>query len=155
MKRKLILCFTALILLSIISASAATWTVMKVTVDGARVRKSAGDSDILLSLKKGTRIISTGKANKAYYKVITPDGQTGYIFRDHVEAIVSADSEKLYKTTTAVNLRKKASISSGRVKKLSAGEYVQVISTADGWSHVKTLDGKKGYVNTSYLAKVK
>ena len=44
MKRKTILCLALIMALTValISASAATWTIMKVTVDGARVRKSAG-----------------------------------------------------------------------------------------------------------------
>ena len=155
MKRKTILCLALIMALTValISASAATWTIMKVTVDGARVRKSAGNSDVVASLKKGTRVISTGKASQAYYKIMMLNGKTGYIFRDHVEKLGTVDSTQLYKTTQKVNLRRKASKAASRVKKLAAGEYVMVISVADGWAHVKTIDGKRGYLLETYLKK--
>ena len=155
MKRKTILCLALIVTLTValISASAATWTIMKVTVDGARVRKSAGNSDIVTTLRKGTKVISTGKANQSYFKIMTLGGKTGYIFRDHVEKLGTVDSTQLYKTTQKVNLRRKASKTASRVKKLGAGEYVMVISVADGWAHVKTIDGKRGYVNETYLKK--
>ena len=98
-------------------------------------------------------MISTGKASQSYYKIMTLGGKVGYIFRDHVEKLGTVDSTQLYKTTQKVNLRRKASKTASRVKKLAAGEYVMVISVADGWAHVKTIDGKRGYVNESYLKK--
>lgn len=156
MKRKLFLSLLLIIVLTLpaLSASAAKWTYMKVIVQDARVRKGPGAYEIITSLDKGTKVISTGRANKSYYRIITPGGQIGYIFRDHVKALASADSSKIYKTTAKVNLRRKARAGSTLVKTLKAGTYVKVLSVSGGWTHVKTADGKKGYVRSDLLKKV-
>ena len=155
MKRKLIVSLLLIVVLTLptLSASAAKWTYMKVIVQDARVRKSPGPSDIITSLDKGTKVISTARANKAYYKIIAPDGRVGYIFRDHVKALGSADSGKVYKTTGKVNLRRKPRAGSTLIKTLKAGTYVKVLSVSGGWTHVKTVDGKKGYVRSDLLKK--
>lgn len=155
--KRFLLCLVLImaLLLSVFSAAAEKWTYMKVIVQDARVRKGPGASDIITSLDKGTKVISTGKANKAYYKIMLPSGTTGYIFRDHVQALGSAEASKVYKTTARVNLRRYARAGSTLVKTLKAGTYVQVLSTSGGWTRIKTSDGKKGYVRSDYLKRVK
>ena len=155
MKRKLIVSLLLIVVLTLptLSASAAKWTYMKVIVQDARVRKSPGPSDIITSLDKGTNVISTGRANKSYYRIITPGGQIGYIFRDHVKVIASADSSKVYVTTARANLRRNARAGSTLIKTLKAGTYVKVLSVSGGWTHVKTVEGKKGYVRSDLLKK--
>ena len=155
MNKKLILCLLVILSLAVSAASAATYTYMKVIVQDARVRKGPGDSDIITSLDKGTKVLSTGMANKSYYKIKLSSGKTGYIFRDHVKKIASADASKVYQTTARVNLRRNPRVGSTLVKTLKKGAYVKVLSTAGGWTHVKTTDGKKGYVKSSLLKKVK
>lgn len=154
MKKKLILCLFLAVALLTSAASAANWTFMKVVVQDARVRKSPGDSDIITSLDKGTKVIATARPNKSYYKILMQNGQTGYIFRDHVQATATADSSKVYKTTTRVNLRRHARVSSALVRTLKAHTYVKVLSRSGGWARVQTASGKKGYVRADYLKKV-
>lgn len=155
MKKKLILCLLLCIVLLTSAASAAQWTFMKVVVQDARVRKGPGDSDIITSLDKGTKVIAVARPNKSYYKVKMKDGSTGYIFRDHLKSMASADSSKVYKTTARVNLRRHARARSSLVKTLRSGTYVKLISKSGGWAHIQTADGKKGYLRADYLKKVK
>ena len=155
MKRKLFLSLLLIVvlLMSTLTASAAKWRYMKVVVQDARVRKGPGASDIITSLDKGTKVICTARANKAYYKIITPGGHTGYIFRDHVKVIASADSSKVYVTTAKANLRRNARAGSTLIKTLKAGTFVKVLSVSGGWTHVKTVGGKKGYIRSDLLKK--
>ena len=154
MKKKLILCLILAIAMLTSAASAAKWTFMKVVVQDARVRKGPGDSDIITSLDKGTKVIATARPNKSYYKIIMPNGQTGYIFRDHVTSTGSADSSRVYKTTTRVNMRRHARARSTLIKTLKAGTYVKVLSRSGGWARIQTASGKKGYVRADYLKKM-
>ena len=136
-----------------LSASAATWKVIQVTASGANVRKAPGDSEIIGILKKGTKILSTEKANRAYYKIVMKNGDTGYVFRDLVKEIASADSRQVYRTAKKVSMLKKPDKNAAVARRLPAGEYVQVLEQTKGWVRVKTLNGKTGYVKAKALTK--
>ena len=151
--KKLILLLCLLILTLTTTSFATTWNIMQVTVSGARMRKGPGNYDIISTLHKGTKVLSMQKANKAYYKILTQDGKVGYVFRDHVEKIGSVNSDRIYKTTESVVLRKQPNVKSSRVKSLSGGQLVYVQGTDGEWACVKTVKGKTGYVKVEYLGK--
>ena len=153
--RKLLisLLLIAVLLTATLSASAATWKVIQVTASGANVRREPGDSEIIGILKKGTKILSTEKTNRAYYKIVMKNGDTGYVFRDLVKEIASADSRQIYKTAKKVSVLKKPEKTAAVARKLPAGEYVQVLEQTKGWARVKTMSGKTGYVKAKALTK--
>jgi len=128
--------------------------IMKVTVDGARMRSGAGNYEVIGSLKKGDKVLYAGKQVKAFCLVRTTGGKQGYVYKEFLKSYGAVKASQVYYTTSKANLYKKASTSSSRIKKLSKHECVFVYETRGGWAYVKTTSGKGGFMKTSYLAKL-
>ena len=138
----------------VVPASAASVVkVMKVNVSGARLRSKAGESTIITSLKKGTKVLYTGKKVNAFYYVRTSNGKTGYVYDKFLSSYGAAYSNQVYYTTKKVNMFRKASAKSSKVKKLSKHTLVLVYEVRGNWAYVKTLSGKGGFVKASCLTK--
>jgi len=148
------LCVVLLASFLVVPASAASVVkVMKVNVDGARLRKKAGESEIITSLKKGTKVLYTGKKVNAFYQVRTSNGKVGYVYKPFLSGYGAANSKQVYYTTKKINMFRKASTKSSKVKKLSKHTLVLVYEVRGSWAYVKTLSGKGGFVKASCLSK--
>lgn len=149
-----LLCLMLLVSAFAIPASATSVVkVMKVNVNGARLRSGAGDYPVITSLKKGTRVLFTGKKVNSFYQVRTSGGKVGYVYKKFLSSYGAATSKQVYYTTKAVTMRKKASAKSSGVKRLKAHTLVLAYQVRGTWVYVKTLSGKGGYVKATALAK--
>ena len=152
--KKVILCLVLVLSLAFTPALASSsYKVMKVIVSGAYIRKGPGNYDIMDMLKRDSRVLLLEKTTHAYYKIATPKGEIGYIFRDHVVETGTVSKSSVFRATEGVNIRKKPSTHASKRGKLTAGEYVRVLEEADGWSYVMTISGKTGYVKSEFLVK--
>ena len=149
-----VLCVMLLASIFVVPASAASVVkVMKINVSGARLRKGPGESDIITSLKKGTKVLYTGKKVNAFCQVRTSSGKTGYVYHKFLSSYGAASSKQVYFTTKKINMFRRASTKSGKVKKLGKHTLVIVYQVRGSWAYVKTLSGKGGYVKASCLSK--
>ena len=149
-----VLCVMLLASIFVVPASAASVVkVMKINVSGARLRKGPGESDIITSLKKGTKVLYTGKKVNAFCYVRTSNGKKGYVYDKFLSTYGAAYSNQVYYTTKKINMYRRASTRSGRVKKLSKRTLVIVYEVRGSWAYVKTLSGKGGFVKASSLSK--
>ncbi len=158
MKRKLMrmaLCLVLLasMLIAPMSAQAAsTYKIFKLNTN-ANLRNPANYEDILTYMKKGTKVLWTGKKHKAFYLVSTTSGQTGYVYKEYLSEYGAVSSKQLYKTRSSSKIYKKASTGSHVVTKVGSGRYVLVYATKGGWAYVKTTSGKGGFMKVSQLTK--
>ena len=69
----------------------------------------------------------------------------------------NTSSKDAFINATDVNMRKEASTSGTIIKTLDYGTVLTLVETepADNWYHVKTQDGKEGYVYADYVTKGK
>ena len=157
MKRRIFLMMTCLLLIvstiiAPVSASAATAKIFKLNTN-ANLRDPDDYTNILTYMKKGTKVLWTGKTKKSFYLVATTDGKVGYVFRDYLDEYGAVSMKAVYKTTASAKLYKKASTSSHKVATIGSGKYVLVYAIKGGWAYVKTTSGKGGFMKTSVLKK--
>lgn len=156
MKRKILTLLICMLLiastvLAPVSALAATSKILIVNVDGARLRSGSRLQKIVTSLKKGTRVVYSGKHKGSMYLVRASNGKKGYIYRRYLSAYGAASTKNIYAVTTKTNLYRRASSRSKRVTRLAKGTTVIVYSSKGNWRYVRTLDGKAGYVRKNCL----
>jgi len=157
MKRRIMVALLCLMMLvSIVaapfSATAEVAKILKINKN-ANLRNPSDYNDVLGYLKKGTKVLWTGKTKKAFYLVTTTSGKTGYIFRDYLSEYGAVNKNQIYMTKSSAKVYKRPSTSSKCVAKLGSKKYVLVYTTQNGWAYVKTTSGKGGYMKTSALRK--
>ena len=161
MKRRLMMILAVMLMASMLlapvsalAASKSTVQILKVNVDGARLRSGpSSDYSVLTSLDKGSKVIYLGKEKNSFSYVCTAYGKKGYIFRDYLTSYGAAYSSQIYRAKKKVKAYKKATTSSGRATTLGKGQLVIVYQVKGNWAYIKTLGGKGGYVKTSALKK--
>jgi len=158
MKRRLISALVAVLLvvsmmIAPVSASAATKVkILKVTVDGARVRNSSLQE--LTSVRKGGKVFYLGKMKKSFAYVRTEYGTVGYIYKNYLKSYGTCYREQVYYSKNKkVPVYKKASTGSKKVTKLSKYQHVIVYQVKGSWAYIKTLGGTGGFVKKSNLKK--
>ena len=122
-------------------------------------KKRSTDSEVIKTLKAGTKVTIYGTSQDGWFKVKT-GGDTGYVSKEYITTdpskVEQTSASSNTKTRTAyaktkVNLREKRSTSSDILKTLKAGTKVTVYgSSKNGWYKVKA-GGKTGYVRTEYI----
>ena len=122
-------------------------------------KKRSTDSEVIKTLKAGTKVTIYGTSQDGWFKVKT-GGDTGYVSKEYITTdpskVEQTSASSNTKTRTAyaktkVNLRKKRSTSSGIIKTLKAGTKVTIYGTSqNGWFKVKT-GGDTGYVSKEYI----
>jgi len=138
---------------SSVAQAAGTMKMVKVNVQGGRLRKGPGSSyDIITSLDKGEKIFYSGKTKNAFSYVCTADGKSGYIYKEFLSNYGSVRSSSIYYTTGKnVRMYKKPSTSASRAATLRKQQFVIVYKKAGKWAYVRTLDGQAGYIQLSKL----
>lgn len=152
----LLLTLTATPLMATLSSSAlaaGTMKMVKVNVQGGRLRKGPSSSyDVITSLDKGDKIFYSGQTKNAFSYVCTADGKVGYIYKEFLTSYGSVRSSSIYYTTGKnVRMYKKASTSASKAATLRKQQFVIVYKKAGKWAYVRTLDGQAGYVQLSKL----
>ncbi len=109
--------------------------------------KASTSSKVITVLKKGTKVTITSSSGA--WRKVTVSGKTGWVHSKYLKA-VSTTAKKTAKTTTALNLRAKASTSSKVITVLKKGTKVTITSSSGAWRKV-TVSGKTGWVHSKYL----
>lgn len=140
---------------SVSAAKAAK--ILKINSDGVRLHYTAegqGEANMILSMKKGTKVLFLGMKNKSWAEIALSNGLTGYVYKGYLSEYGAVASSSVGQVTTKLACYKK---SGSRLKKtsstLSKGTIVFVRATKNGYAYVTTLSGKKTYVKTSGLKK--
>ena len=95
--KKVIICLVLVLSLAFAPALASSsYKVMKVIVSGAYIRKGPGNYDVMDMLKRNSTVLLLEKTTHAYYKIVTPKGEIGYIFRDHVVETGTVSKSSVY-----------------------------------------------------------
>ena len=139
-----------------VSASAATKIqIMKVTVDGARVRQGPSSAyEVKTSVKKGGKVFYLGKTKNSFAYVRTSGGTQGYMFQGYLKKYGTCyKSQVYYSKKSGLKVYKKASTHSSKVTKLSKHQHVIVYQVKGKWAYIKTVSGKGGYCQASALGK--
>ncbi|MDD3866202.1 MAG: SH3 domain-containing C40 family peptidase [Eubacteriales bacterium] len=110
------------------------------------------DAEILDVLELADKIICISESNKEWIQVKSDD-QVGFISSEYVtrELVFRPVEQTRYVDASQLNLRAEASTDSEVLAKLDHLQKLTRIAVADGWSKVKTADGKTGFVASKYL----
>lgn len=135
------------------SAQAAAMRIVKVNVQGARLRQGPSSGyDVITSLKKGEKVFYSGKTKNAFSYVCTAKGKRGFVYRGYLSSYGTIRSNQVYYTTGKnVRMYKKASTNAARAATLKAQQYVIVYKKAGNWAYARTLDGKAGFIPLNKL----
>ena len=162
MKRKvLMMIFSVLLIASMLlapmdalAASRKTVQILKVTVEGARVRKGPSSSyEVITSLDRGSKVIYAGKEKESFCYIYTDRGVKGYVYRGFLKSYGAAYKDQVYYAKIKAKVYKKASTHSKRKTTLSKKQRVIVYQVKGKWAYIKTLGGTGGYVKKSALKK--
>ena len=127
------------------TSSASNGKVYRVTSSTLNMRKGAGTGFTkIATLSKGDAVKVTG-SNGNWFKVITPDGKSGWVSKSYLTAGAYATV-----TATTLNMRKGAGTGYAWVGSLNYGATVTVSSVSGNWAYV-SVGGKSGYVSLNYL----
>lgn len=129
---------------------------LKVTVDGARVREGPSSKyDVITSVKKGGRVFYLGKTRTSFCYVRTATGEVGWMYRGYLKAYGAVNMDQVYacKSKSAPVYKRKGK-GLKRIGTLYKNQHVIVYEVRGKWAYIKSLTGKSGYIKKSALKKV-
>ena len=116
--------------------------------DDLRLRAQPNDSSAIKArLPKGTALIYLSKANKNWYKVKTPNGLEGYVFKKYLGDYGKAD---VVTKESGLNVRNKPNGSKVYTSIPHGTKGVTIYAVNGKWAKVK-WNGYTGYASTGYL----
>lgn len=129
--------------------------ILKVTVDGARVRQGPSSAyGVKTSVKKGGKVFYLGKMKNSFAYIRTSGGTQGYMYKGFLKSYGTCyKSQVYYSKKSGLKVYKKPSTRSSKVTKLSKHQHVIVYQVKGKWAYVKTVSGKGGYCQASALGK--
>ena len=129
--------------------------ILKVTVDGARVREGpSSEYGVVTSVKKGGKVFYLGTTKDAFCYVKTSSGDVGYVYRGFLKAYGAVGRDQIYYCKSkSATVYKKSGKSLKKSGKLYKKQHVIVYEVRGKWAYIKSLSGKSGYVRKSALAK--
>ena len=88
-------------------------------------------------------------------KEVVLDASDAYRF-DNLRTSIGSIEENTFRVTNAfLNVRENPTVHADKVEELSKGDRVKLIEFPNArWAHVQLLDGRKGYVSSSYIAQM-
>ena len=147
------------------------------TTTDINLRRGPGTTyGVIMVVDENVTVTVSEATNSEWYKVRLADGTEGYFSAQYLK-IVSGDIDSVkpddsgdkededdggssdlegtgeyLRTTTGVNLRKGPSTSTDVLTVLNSGTIVEVIDRdTQGWVHVRTTNGRVGYVSADYV----
>jgi uncharacterized protein YgiM (DUF1202 family) len=137
------------------ASAASKIQILKVVVDGARVRQGPSSAySVKTSVKKGGKVFYLGKMKNSFAYIRTSGGTQGYMYKGFLKSYGSCyKSQVYYSRKSGLGVYKKPSTSSSKVTKLSKYQHVIVYQVKGSWAYIKTLSGKGGYVKGGSLGK--
>ncbi|MBP3647313.1 MAG: SH3 domain-containing protein [Clostridia bacterium] len=150
--------FLAVMLMVILCASAALaadYGVIYRTETLNLRSQGSSSSQWLGSYPRGTWVKINGSQNN-FYHVYTPDGRSGYMSKNYIQAVGDDDSTWMVKVTNPnggsfLNLRAQPSYSAQVLEIFYTGVPLKVINSTNGWYQVQ-FNGQTGYVRSEYVA---
>ena len=138
-----------------LAASKKVVQILKVTVDGARVRKGPSSAyDVITSVKRGGRVFYLGKTKDSFCYVRTSTGETGFMYRGFLKAYGAVGVDQVYYCKAkSAKVYKRNGKSLRSIGKLYRNQHVIVYEVRGKWAYIKSLSGKSGYIRKSALAK--
>lgn len=136
-----------------VPASAASSTARIMKVNGDYVRMHNSDGEVLRRLRKGTKVLYWGSKKSSMYKVLTSDGETGYVYGGYLSTYGAMPLNKVYVTTESTQTYKRSGGSLKKSSKLAKGKYVMIMKTSGNWVQAKTMNGKTVYMKKDNLKK--
>lgn len=116
--------------------------------DDLHLRAQPNDSSAIKArLPKGTALIYLSKANKNWYKVKTPNGLEGYVFKKYLGDYGKAD---VVTKESGLNVRNKPNGSKVYTSIPHGTKGVTIYAVRGNWAKVK-WNGYTGYSSMSYL----
>ena len=117
--------------------------------------QASSSSQWLGSYPRGTWVKISGSQNN-FYRVYTPDGRSGYMSKNYIQAVGDNDSAWMVKVTNPnggsfLNLRAQPSFSAQVLEIFYTGVPLKVINSTNGWYQVQ-FNGQTGYVRSEYVA---
>ena len=151
----LMLTFTVTPVVTATSAQASTMKLMKVNVDGGRLREGPSSAyNVITTLKKGEKVFYSGKMSKAFCYVCTSEGKVGFIYKEFLSNYGSVRSEQVYYTVSGnVKIYNKPATSGSKSITLKKKQFVIVYKKAGNWAYIKTLNGQGGFIPLNKLKK--
>ena len=120
---------------------------------GSSLKNGNGSSDVIGTLKIGTKVLYWGDKAGQMLKIMTPGGKTGYIYQGNLKTYGAMQASQIYLTKSNTAVYKRSG--SKMVRKGTVGADVPVVIYAlkGDWAYVKGLTGASAYVKTSALKK--
>jgi len=117
-------------------------------------REGSSSSEWLGSYSRGTWVEITGSQNN-FYRVITPDGRTGYMSKNYIDTYDSGDRMWMLKVNNSnggafLNLRAQPSYNAQVLDLLYNGVPLRAKGVSNGWYTVE-LNGQTGYVRGEFV----
>jgi len=154
----------AITVASILAASISLPAAMAAT-QSAEVKSSVSfrespstSSNVMRYLSKGEGVTVLNEVNAYWYQVKDQQGTVGYVSsNDKYINVTQSNSGEAAKSgsgnaviQSSVSLRKSASTTGERIRYLSKGESVSIISQPNSyWYEVKDASGNRGFISTS------
>ena len=121
-----------------------------ITGSDVNFRAEASTSATVISVLQKDAKVKLVSVADGWCKIIVGD-KTGYVSADYVtvNGIAAADPRGIV-TGDCVNVRGQASTSGTVLKKVYAGEILELVALKDNWYTI-TVDGKTGYISADYV----
>ena len=137
------------------ASAASKIQILKVVVDGARVRQGPSSAySVKTSVKKGGKVFYLGKMKNSFAYIRTSGGTQGYMYKGFLKSYGTCyKSQVYYSKKSGLAVYKKASSSSSKVTRLKKHQHVILYQVKGNWAYIKTVSGKGGYCQASALGK--
>ena len=137
------------------ASAASKIKILKVTVDGARVRQGPSSAySVKTSVKKNGKVFYLGKMKNSFAYIRTSGGTEGYMYKGFLKSYGSCyKSQVYYSKKSGLKVYKKPSTHSSKATKLKKHQHVILYQVKGKWAYIKTVSGKGGYCQASALAK--
>ncbi len=114
----------------------------------------SSDYEIVATVSYGA-ILELVEKGDTWSKVATLEGKTGYVLTSEIMATdYDPDAVVVEVTNSYVNIRAEASADSDKLGTLQQGDTAAYLGEEDGFYHIETEDGTKGYVSMDYTEMV-
>lgn len=116
--------------------------------------QGSATSEWLGSYPRGTWVQITGSQNN-FYRVLTPDGRTGYMSKNYIDAVDSADRVWTVEVINPnggafLNFRAQPSYNAQVLDIFYNGVPLRATGLSNGWYTVQ-INGQTGYVRSEYV----
>ena len=120
---------------------------------GSSLKGGNGSSGIIGTLKTGTRVLYWGEKSGQMLKIMTNNGQVGYIYQGNLKTYGAMSRKQVYLTSASTAVYKRSGSTMKRSGTIGKGKPVFVYGIKGGYALVKNLAGGSGYIKTSALKK--